>query len=641
MYRKIRVVAFALLFTLGMNSMAFAQSFSDVPSSHWAYQYVDRISDLGLMVGDMSGKFRPDDYISKFETAKVLARMAGYKFTDPTAEEKQYFDQCYELHKSYLNLYASKFKKWISTSDREIAFLIEKGILTDDDLNLFVIINSANEEKVTALTRQEAAVFLVRLMGKAGELPSSNSGTLFADDSTIASANKPFVYYLRSKGILSGDTANNFKPKDAITRAAMAVLIDKVYTQMNGGSVGQTPNTNNPSSGNQTLSGTISKLYPQLKAIQVSSSDSFNNKILMTSSDAIITINGEAKTYTDLKENMTVSCTVSNNQLISVAATTSGTVTPPSQPDSTGTYYVIEGTVQSIKTEYSVNYLDIEVTMLNPRGQVYAETRTFSLSPNCEITKNNSKSSFASIAKSDIVKAEYSGSVIYKLAVEEKYKEVEGKLIEKKFSTAMNSAYLVVEDSKANKYEFRVTNSSRLTRKGVGEVSWNEFRVGDAMYIEAEYDTILSASGTGTKSTKEVTVSSIFISKNENYINAADSNGNIEKYMIIPTGVDVYSLRIGSLLKLTLDSKEIQSIRVLENGQSDTYSGTIKTITRKEFSITDYQGFSKEFSYDENTLVYNSSGQKLSVSKLDTTQQVFIITSGSNSNYAKSITILQ
>lgn len=46
--------------------------FTDVPSNHWAYNYIDKVSDAGIMVGLGDGRFAPDQPITRAQMAKIL-----------------------------------------------------------------------------------------------------------------------------------------------------------------------------------------------------------------------------------------------------------------------------------------------------------------------------------------------------------------------------------------------------------------------------------------------------------------------------------------------------------------------------------------------------------------------------------------
>src|SRR5690625_2871875 len=55
---------------------AFAQSsFPDVPDNHWAGGAVDRIADLGIVIGFPDGTFRGNEAFTRYQSALVVSRL--------------------------------------------------------------------------------------------------------------------------------------------------------------------------------------------------------------------------------------------------------------------------------------------------------------------------------------------------------------------------------------------------------------------------------------------------------------------------------------------------------------------------------------------------------------------------------------
>jgi len=229
--RSVSIVLALCLALAAFCQDAFAKtSFPDVDTAHPAYESIMRITDLGLMSGDSDGNFNPDGYIDKFETAMILALIAGYKTRDCTEEEKAYFDKSYEKNSAYLNHFAKTYARWNPAADRQIAYLLEEKILSAADLKEFVGIRSNDTEGVRALTNEEAAVFITKAAGKKDAAASTAATSLYADDSKISAAARPYVYYLKSVNVMTGGANNSFNPRSAITRADFAVLLDKILT---------------------------------------------------------------------------------------------------------------------------------------------------------------------------------------------------------------------------------------------------------------------------------------------------------------------------------------------------------------------------------------------------------------------------
>ena len=71
-------IAAMLLRALGINASRLTNDivpFNDIPITHWAYNFTRRAYQEGLMQGDSSGKFRPDDFATRAEVATILVRL--------------------------------------------------------------------------------------------------------------------------------------------------------------------------------------------------------------------------------------------------------------------------------------------------------------------------------------------------------------------------------------------------------------------------------------------------------------------------------------------------------------------------------------------------------------------------------------
>lgn len=73
-----------LLAAICLGTCAAAQSFSDVTEKTSGHEAIGVLSDQGIITGFPDGTFRPDDSITRAESAAVIVRMAGYA-TDDTA----------------------------------------------------------------------------------------------------------------------------------------------------------------------------------------------------------------------------------------------------------------------------------------------------------------------------------------------------------------------------------------------------------------------------------------------------------------------------------------------------------------------------------------------------------------------------
>ena len=52
--------------------------FPDVEQDKWYEAAIDVVSDLGIMIGDDEGNFRPADPLTRAEAASMIARLVRY-----------------------------------------------------------------------------------------------------------------------------------------------------------------------------------------------------------------------------------------------------------------------------------------------------------------------------------------------------------------------------------------------------------------------------------------------------------------------------------------------------------------------------------------------------------------------------------
>ena len=66
--------------------------FKDLTTDYWANGYINVAHDQGVVVGDPTGEYRPEDYITYQEAVTVFVRLAGY---EPAAQSKGGYPQGY------------------------------------------------------------------------------------------------------------------------------------------------------------------------------------------------------------------------------------------------------------------------------------------------------------------------------------------------------------------------------------------------------------------------------------------------------------------------------------------------------------------------------------------------------------------
>lgn len=121
---KSLALAVSLTFALSCTAYAANASFSDVPTSHWAYEAVSKLSKAGLVDGMGDSTFRGDRPMSRYEMAILVSKtIDGYKKAD--ALQKASIDKLSAEFASELNQLGARVAKveaktntWVSGETR-------------------------------------------------------------------------------------------------------------------------------------------------------------------------------------------------------------------------------------------------------------------------------------------------------------------------------------------------------------------------------------------------------------------------------------------------------------------------------------------------------------------------------------------
>ena len=189
------VVSVAMLATSAMP--AFAKSFPDT-TGHWAENAVSVWSDNGIVNGDDQGNFRPDDSITRAETATILDNMIGY-----TKQSVKVFS---DVSKS----------DWFAYS---ISRLYQAGVITGYEDGTIAPNNS--------ISRQEAVVMMSRAFGF--ETDDADTAVLdsFSDKDLIGDWSADAIAFMAERGYVQGNDGQ-FRPTAQITRAEIVTIVNNI-----------------------------------------------------------------------------------------------------------------------------------------------------------------------------------------------------------------------------------------------------------------------------------------------------------------------------------------------------------------------------------------------------------------------------
>lgn len=178
--------------------------FDDSDDVTWALNAIEKLAGKGIIGGIGKGKFAPQNKVTQLEALAMVLRLTG---DDDEAESKK--NQAHPLYKGQKSTWGLGY----------IFVAIEKGILLPEELGSF--------NPNTPAKRHEIAKYIVRAMGKTDEaLKHMDAELTFKDSKAVPEKSVGYVYLVNELKIMTGNN-NQFKPMEPVTRAEMAVLLDR------------------------------------------------------------------------------------------------------------------------------------------------------------------------------------------------------------------------------------------------------------------------------------------------------------------------------------------------------------------------------------------------------------------------------
>jgi hypothetical protein len=180
--------------------------FADVPFSHWANTYIERLYNAGITGGCSTNplNYCPDALVTRAQMAIFILRgIHGSAYTPPPATGTVFTDVP-------LGSFAAA---WIER-------LAAEGITGGCGSGIYC--PNAN------ISNAELAIFLLRAKHGSTYAPPAATGTVFTDV-PLGSFAAAWIEQLAHEAITTGCGGGNFCPSNAVTRAEMAVLLVKTF----------------------------------------------------------------------------------------------------------------------------------------------------------------------------------------------------------------------------------------------------------------------------------------------------------------------------------------------------------------------------------------------------------------------------
>ena len=213
MKRKMAMALAAVLVAGSLPVTVSAATFTDINEVSWASSTIQAVSDKGLINGYEDGTFRAKNNVTYSEAMVMI-----YNLMDKTGNLKASATNTLPIYQSVLNTY--KIPTW---SQSTVAYGLSAQILMAADLPKFTTNGVSNPA-----TRQDVAVMFGRALSEKYDI-YAGTGVNYNDVWRISDEAMPYVDLLTRLGIVTGDDNGNFNPTANITRAEMAVMMNKTY----------------------------------------------------------------------------------------------------------------------------------------------------------------------------------------------------------------------------------------------------------------------------------------------------------------------------------------------------------------------------------------------------------------------------
>ena len=644
-FKKLLGVVLALVLVITSATSVFAANFRDVADVRWAHNAIDAVSRLGILTGDLSGNFNPRANIDKFETVRVFARMHGFDPATLSPADAVYHNMIYQQRSATISNVSQNFTRWNASANREIAYLLYRGILLPSDLNNFIVVENG-VERMRALSREEAAVFLVRFMERVPQALANANVTTFLDDAQISPSARAHIYFLRSLGIMNG-SQNRVYPRNAVTRAEFAVLIYATLQEVNSPLLGGSASVTPPPVGNlEQISGTIANIFAPFRSIQVNSANlAHNNRILLIANNAIITIGGVGASFSDLTIGTPFTASINaNSEIVSINVQGQPTQPPTTTAPNPENIRTLDGIVYRINT--TNNTIGIQTRRLDIRGEIITEIVDYRVAPNAVINRHGATTpiTLPSITIGELAIIQIYNNNAINIQLEQRIRDITGILIEKDFSNSSLFPIFVIQDDAGNNYRILTNQSSVITRHGLSNIMPRQVRLGDRITLRAEYGTMVSGTATGTSSVADVYIRAIFISGREqsHIVVSETATATAERrHLIIDGSIDINALQIGTRVRLFLESDEVAQVVTLQQTHAVNFTGHLLSATTNQIIVRDDNFTQRTFTVDNATIIISSiTGQALPLTHIPINARVNVSTTAANPNRANVIMVL-
>ncbi len=649
-FRKINkgLMVFGLAALYTINTFAAAV---DVPNNHWAYSAIEDLKDRGIITYNSKNQFFPNNQMTYFEVIEIIANATGYVNVQlPTSNVNENFKQQiienYNKQKPLLDTYAAKHSTWDKLYDQQVAYILGRYVKSEDrevELNKYITTVNGVESRAI-MTKQDLAVYIVRMLEKENTAVSSYVSGVFKDENLIKEANRPYMAYLKSVGLIKPDAKGNCNPNTPVTKALAAKMVSDALKVKEQGAGQEAANSGSSSvtenATSQTL--TLKKILTKSNTESFLVVDKGTGSVYYSVKNTLkpIDMTGKEISLTSLVPEQKIAITseiVNNTQYItSIKVVDSGN-------SSTGV-----GT--NTGTGTAINNMTITGTLLEKitNGIVRIstgdnQTRVYILDNNAAITLNGVNVDSSALFAGDGVVVAVENATITKVQAT---KGTGGT------ATTLGNGEITAKQMIADGYNITLKQGNSesvvfipqkaMIKRNNKVKSLEDLRVGDKVSLTKTDNTVTEVIATGEQSRVEGMIKEIHLAQPNRVVVKLDNgetvtytlSGDTEIYDVNTRKyINVRELHLGQSVDLLLESKEVVSLDVVKSTSGVNYKGVIKYATRSsdyievlvEYDpISGQTGIYKRIEVPSSLSIINSNNRQVNRNSLEEDMEIII-----------------
>lgn len=456
--KKVIVTALTLVLLMSsIPSFAAETRYKDVPREHWAYSYIEDMSELKFLFGyPEDNTFKPSGDLTFLESMSALSRFVNLS----PVEEKRAMEEYSSLLK--------ELKTSIPWEVQGLSIALYSDIITEAQLR------EASKSGIfnRPISREVIAEFLAKAMNLEGKIEEKlvRKELPFKDLNEINEYRVEYVDILLDVGVLSpeGKGEGKFEPKSTLTRAEMSTLLSKAYYYLQKNPIVIVPET--PKAEIETVQGRIKEVEEQIGRRKITIA---NGEEYILETGAELEIDGKEASHSSLRSGQEVEMKIK-----------SGTRDILSMKVESVIEEDLEGLIKALNL--STNKLTLEY-----KDENKVTSKELDLDKNVKVILNNKDAELSELRVGDLIKLKIKNNLIVDIEARSKNEKQEGIITE--ISPIGNEEneeyYITIVDDKENTHKFFANKDTYIYRNN-SKAKIEDLKLKDEAYIISEYDLI-------------------------------------------------------------------------------------------------------------------------------------------------------